>query len=140
MNLSDIKALIAVMANSGLAEMTFSENGWTLHMVRDAAAPAATPRRRAAPVDAPTPMPDAPPPGPDEIEAPLAGIVHLHPAPEAPPFVEVGQAVRAGDTVCVIEAMKVFNAIRAERDGIVAAILVPSGVEVDAGQPLLRFA
>lgn len=140
MNLSEIKALIAVMAESGLAEMTFSENGWTLRLVRNAAGPAAKSRRRVAPLDPAMPMPDTATPHLDEIEAPLAGIVHFRAAPEAPPFVEVGQAVRAGDTVCLIEAMKVFNTIRAERDGIVAAILVSSGVEVDAGQPLLCFA
>jgi len=140
MNLYEIKALIAVMADSGLAEMTFSENGWTLRLVRDAATPAAKPQRHAAPVAPAAPMPNAPAPAAAEIEAPLAGVVHLRPAPDAPPFVEAGQAVRAGDTVFIIEAMKVFNAIRAERDGIVAAVLVVSGVEVDAGQPLLRFA
>ena len=51
-----------------------------------------------------------------------------------------GQAVKAGQTLCVIEAMKVFNEVRAERDATVAAVLVASGQEVDAGQPLLRFA
>ena len=142
MNLSEIKALIAVMAESGLAEMTFSENGWTLRLVRDAARPTAAPRQHAASVDAPAPvpLPDARPPRSDAIEAPLAGVVHLRPAPDAAPFVEPGQVVRTGDTVCIIEAMKVFNAIRAERDGVVATILVASGVEVDAGQPLLRLA
>jgi acetyl-CoA carboxylase biotin carboxyl carrier protein len=139
MNLSEIKALIAAMAESDLAEMTFSENGWTLRLVRDAAVPTAKQQRRVAPIDAPTAVADAPAPSLD-IEAPLAGIVHLRPAPEAPPFVEVGQTVRAGDAVCIIEAMKVFNTIRADRDGVVAAILVSSGIEVDAGQKLLRFA
>ena len=138
MNLSEIKGLIAVMAESGLAEMIFSENGWTLRLVRDAAKPTAA-RQHAAPVDAPAPVPEAPAPDSDAIEAPLAGIVHLGPAPEAAPFVKPGQSVRAGETVCIIEAMKVFNAIRADRDGVVAAILVSSGVEIDAGQPLLRF-
>jgi acetyl-CoA carboxylase biotin carboxyl carrier protein len=139
MNLSEIKALIAAMAESGLAVMTFSENGWTLHLVRDAAPPTAKPQRRVAPIDAPMAVSDAPAPSLD-LEAPLAGIVHLRPTPDAPPFVEVGQSVRAGDAVCIIEAMKVFNTIRADRDGVVADILVSSGIEVDAGQKLLRFA
>lgn len=138
MNLSEIKALIAAMADSGLAEMTFSENGWTLRLVRDAAPPQARPQRPVAPIDAPTAVPDAPATTPD-IEAPLGGIVHLSPTPGAPQFVEVGQMVRAGDAVCIIEAMKVFNTVRADRDGVVAVILVSSGVEVDAGQALLRF-
>lgn len=139
MNLSEIKALIAAMAESGLAEMSFSENGWTLHLVRDTAPPIAKRQRPVAPIDAPTAVSDAPAPSLD-LEAPLAGIVHLRPAPDASPFVEVGHAVHAGDAVCIIEAMKVFNTIRADCDGVVAAILVSSGIEVDAGQPLLRFA
>jgi acetyl-CoA carboxylase biotin carboxyl carrier protein len=140
MNQSEIKALIAVMAESGLAEMTFSENGWTLRLVRHAAPPAAKLQPGVATVNVETPLSDAPEPRLAEIEAPLAGIVHFRSAPDAPPFVEVGQTIRAGDAVCIIEAMKVFNTIRTERDGTVAAILVSSGVEIEAGQPLLRFA
>jgi len=71
--------------------------------------------------------------------APLSGVLHLSPAPGADPFVCVGQAIRVGDTLCIIEAMKVFNAIRAERDGTVAAVLVTSGNEVEAGQMLMRI-
>ena len=54
-------------------------------------------------------------------------------------FVQVGQAVSRGDTICLIEAMKVFNAVRAERDGTIAAILVASGQEIEAGQTLMRI-
>jgi acetyl-CoA carboxylase biotin carboxyl carrier protein len=84
-------------------------------------------------------MPEGPPARPALLEAPLAGIVHFRPAPDAPAFIEPGDAVRVGDPLCIIEAMKVFNTVRAEHDGVVAAILVPSGSEVDAGQPLLRL-
>jgi acetyl-CoA carboxylase biotin carboxyl carrier protein len=141
MKLDEIKALIAMMGESGLAEMTVSENGWKLHLVRDRSAPAA---RAALPEGAAAPLPTARPapaalPSRD-VAAPLAGVVHLRPSPEAAPFVEPGQAVRAGDALCLIEAMKVFNTVYAERDGAVAAVLVTSGDEVEAGQPLLRFA
>jgi len=71
--------------------------------------------------------------------APLYGVVHLQPTPGEPPFVQAGQAVRAGQTLCVIEAMKVFNEVRAERDATVEAVLVRSGQEVEAGQALFRF-
>jgi acetyl-CoA carboxylase biotin carboxyl carrier protein len=70
----------------------------------------------------------------------LFGVVHLGSAPGEPPFVVAGQAVKAGQTLCVIEAMKVFNEVRAERDATVQAVLVTAGQEVEAGQPLLRFA
>ena len=78
-------------------------------------------------------------PGP-ELRAPLSGVLHLRPAPDAEPFVRVGQTVQAGDPVCIIEAMKVFNQVRAERAGCVVAILAEGGTEVDAGQTLLRIA
>ncbi|MGY4503971.1 biotin carboxyl carrier protein [Bradyrhizobium sp. GM24.11] len=70
----------------------------------------------------------------------MFGIVHLQPAPNAPVFVSVGQTVAAGTPLCVIEAMKMFHEVRAEQDGTVAAILVASGQEVEAGQELMRFA
>ena len=74
-----------------------------------------------------------------ELLAPLFGVLHLQSAPGEPPFVVAGQSVKAGQTLCVIEAMKVFNQIRAEHDAVVAELLVASGQEVEAGQPLLRF-
>jgi acetyl-CoA carboxylase biotin carboxyl carrier protein len=73
------------------------------------------------------------------VRAPLSGLVYLSPTPGAPDFVAVGRKVEAGDVVAVIEAMKVFNEIRAERDGTVEAVLVASGDEVDAGQLLMRI-
>ena len=142
MDLDEIKALIALMAESGLAEMSFSENGWSLRLVRDAGPPPASSARPAA---TPTAAPSAAPPAVQPADhavlvAPLAGILHLQSAPGAPPYVREGQAVRMGDTLCVIEAMKVFNTINAAQDGVVAAVLVASGSEVDGGQPLMRFA
>jgi acetyl-CoA carboxylase biotin carboxyl carrier protein len=74
-----------------------------------------------------------------DLCAPLTGIIYLRPSPNQPPFVVVGQAITAGTTVCVIEAMKTFSEIRAERDGIIEAILVASETLVDAGQPLIRI-
>jgi acetyl-CoA carboxylase biotin carboxyl carrier protein len=146
MNLPEIKALIAVMAESGLAEMTVSENGWTLRLVRDAVPQVTKPQsqsalqQRGVTMNAPPPIPETFAPNAAAIAAPLAGIVHFRPAPDAPPFVEIGQPVRAGDTVCLVEAMKVFIPVCAERDGVVAAILASSGAEVAAGAPLVRLA
>ena len=74
------------------------------------------------------------------MTAPLFGVVHLQQSPGDPPFVSVGQAIRAGQTLCVIEAMKVFNEVRAEHGATVADVLVASGQDVEAGQPLFRFA
>jgi acetyl-CoA carboxylase biotin carboxyl carrier protein len=140
MDLEVIKALIAAMAHSGLAEMEFSENGWSLRLVREARR--VVPRESVALVARPAVPPPVVAQAPVErdLAAPLAGVVHLQSAPDAPPYVRPGQRVAAGDPVCLIEAMKVFNTVRAECDGIVDAVLVASGVEVTAGQALVRLA
>ena len=148
MDQQQIKACIDAMTASDLAEMEFSQDGWTLRLVRR---PAAGSQRRTAPAGdavsiASRPRANeasAPTAGAPVIEplcAPLYGVVHLAPAPGEPAFVSVGQAVTAGQVLCVIEAMKVFNQVLAEHDATVAEVLVTSGQEVDAGQPLLRFA
>ena len=92
-----------------------------------AAAPAAVPA--AAPAD------DAHHPG--AILSPMVGVAYLSPEPGAPPFVSVGQAVTAGQTVMLIEAMKTFNQIKAAKAGTVIRVLVPSGSPVEYGQPLM---
>ncbi|CAJ0720837.1 Biotin carboxyl carrier protein of acetyl-CoA carboxylase [Ralstonia edaphis] len=156
MDLSQIKQLIDAMASSDLAEMSFSYQGWVLKLVRQpsaghcghaatssAALPAgAPPSPDSAPAVQPTPqpLPLTAAPQQRELLAPMFGVVHLRPAPGEPVFVQPGQTVQAGQTVCTIEAMKVFNAVVAESDGFVEAVLVESGAEVEAGQPLFRFA
>lgn len=127
MDALQIKAFIDAMATSDLAEMEVAHEGWTLRLVRRPGAAAAT---KAAP---------APAAAARELAAPMFGVLHLQPSPGAAPFVSAGQAVRAGQTVAVIEAMKVFNEVPADRDGIVDAVLVPTGTEVEAGQPLIRW-
>lgn len=152
MDLSQIKQLIDAMTSSDLAEMSFSHQGWVLRLVRHPSAgqrgdDAARLPERVPPVPtlahdhlAPPARPVSAAPQRRELLAPLFGVVHLQPAPGEAVFVQPGQAVQAGQTVCVIEAMKVFNAVVAESDGTVAAVLVESGAEVEAGQPLIRFA
>ena len=69
----------------------------------------------------------------------MFGVVHLQQAPGEPPFVRVGDVIEAGQMLCAIEAMKVFNDVRADRGGRIAAVLVASGAEVEAGQPLVTI-
>ncbi|WP_406854974.1 biotin/lipoyl-containing protein [Alsobacter sp. KACC 23698] len=142
MNAQDIKTLIDAMASSDLAELRAVRDGWSLELVRRqgaAAAPAAV-----APLHQPTlrskPPAAAASVAPDGVvAAPLGGVAYLYAAPGAPALAPVGAAVEAGATVCIIEAMKVFVEVRAERAGVVEAVLVQSGQEVDAGHPLLRI-
>ncbi|MGJ7565281.1 acetyl-CoA carboxylase biotin carboxyl carrier protein [Variovorax sp. GB1R11] len=147
MKQEQIKTLIDALAASDLAELEFSENGSTLRLVKLSAlgaAPAARslPAARKAPRRAleETTTASATATASTECLAPLHGVVHLQPAPGEPPFVQTGQAVEAGQLLCVIEAMKMFNEVRAERAGIVQQVLAHSGREVEAGQPMFRFA
>ena len=74
---------------------------------------------------------------PATINAPLLGVAYAAPSPDAAPFVKVGDSVKKGDTICIIEAMKVMNEIEADRDGVVAEILFENGKMVEFGQPLV---
>jgi acetyl-CoA carboxylase biotin carboxyl carrier protein len=146
MDPQQIKAFIDAMASSDLAEMEFSQDGWTLRLVRRTNGSQATATRvdpdraRPAVATAAAQREDAVRPAESVLRAPLYGVVHLQSSPSEPPFVTPGLAVKAGQTLCVIEAMKVFNEVRAEHDATVEAVLVASGQEVEAGQPLVRFA
>ena len=156
MKQEQIKTLIDALAASDLAELEYSEDGSTLRLVKQSAlkaapavrspavvrrAPAA--RRPAAGRKAPAAASAEPAllaaAAAAECLAPLYGVVHLQPAPGEPPFVQPGQAVAAGQLLCVIEAMKMFNEVRADAAATVQAVLVRSGQEVEAGQPLFRF-
>lgn len=148
MDLDKIKMLIDAMAQSDLSEFELIEGGWTLRLSRSPRPQVSTPQgsknfKTIAPSGAFAPVQcDAAsePRGPQvSVFAPLSGVVYLQPAPDKPPFVVPGQIISAGTPICVIEAMKVFNEIRAERDGTVDAVLVSSGAEIQAGQPLLRL-
>lgn len=74
------------------------------------------------------------------VRAPFLGIVHLAPEPDAPAYIGIGKLIGEGETLCIIEAMKIFNAVHAERGGIVEEILVASGEQVGVDQPLFRIA
>ncbi len=148
-----IKSLIDAMASSDLSELEFSQDGWTLRLARGTALPGPTPASAnsaaavvrptadaATAADAVAAVPASPDAAPRTLAAPLYGVLHLRPSPDEPAFVQVGQSVRAGQTLCVIEAMKVFNEVQATHDAVVQEVLAVSGQEVDAGQPLFKFA
>jgi acetyl-CoA carboxylase biotin carboxyl carrier protein len=144
MELDQIKAFIDAMASSDLTELQANKDGWVLRLVRrTATSQASVPGSPVPPsVQSTQRKPAASAIANQlgtEVRAPLFGIVHLTPSPDAPPFVIVGQAVKTGETLCVIEAMKVFNNICAERDGVVEAVMATSGSEVEAGQLLMRI-
>ncbi|MDN8613542.1 acetyl-CoA carboxylase biotin carboxyl carrier protein [Variovorax ginsengisoli] len=134
MNQEQIKLLIDSLAASDLAELRFSENGSTLRLVKKA-----TPVEDGSPSTAEPVAPSAAADASTLCVAPLYGVVHLQPTPGEPAYVRVGQGITAGQTLCVIEAMKVFNEVRADADGTIEAVMVASGDEVEGGQALFRI-
>ena len=73
------------------------------------------------------------------IDSPMVGIIYITPKPSSPPFVKSGQKIKKGDTICLIEAMKTFNEIKSDKDGVVKSILVKNGEAVEFGQPLFEI-
>jgi len=136
MELEDIRSLIGVAERLGLAELVACKAGVTLRLLREGRVDDL--RQTLSPLHVPVPVP-MPVPVRGDLVAPLAGVLHLTPAPGAPPFVMQGQAIRRGETLCLIEAMKMFSRIGAEQDGVIEAVLVTSGAEIEAGQTLMRI-
>ena len=73
------------------------------------------------------------------IDSPMVGIIYITPKPSSPPFIKKGQKVKKGDTICLIEAMKTFNEIKSDKDGLIKNILVKNGEAVEFGQPLFEI-
>ena len=151
MDLRKIKKLIDLLEESNLAEIEIREGEESVRLARvpQGGLVAAAPQVVHMPAAAPAPMPMSSPteastggqskadlPDGDIVRSPMVGTYYAAPAPDKPPFVTVGQAVKAGDTLGIIEAMKMFNPIEAEVSGTVLKILVESGQPVEFDQPL----
>lgn len=146
MDLRKLKKLIDLVEESGIAEIEVTEGEEKVRITRTiaaapvyaapvpAAAPAATPA--AAPVAASAPAAPAARDLSEAQKSPMVGTFYRAPGSNAAPFVEVGQQVKAGDTLCIIEAMKLMNEIEAEKSGTVKEILVENGTPVEFGEPL----
>lgn len=141
MDLQKIKALIGLAAASGLSELEFEEDGRRLRLSRGET-PSGVRTETPAPVSVPAPAVAAASVASETaslLKAPMFGVFCLTPAANEPPFVHVGDAVKKGQKLGMLEAMKQFHTISADRDGTIAAILAENGQDVDAGQPLFRF-
>jgi acetyl-CoA carboxylase biotin carboxyl carrier protein len=148
MDLRKIKTLIDLVQQSGIAELEITEGEERVRISRGTAgatpavpaAPAAAVAHAAVPAAAAPGAAAAPEaePAPEGhvIRSPMVGTFYRSSAPGAKAFVEIGQAVKAGDTLCIIEAMKLLNEIEADQDGVVKAVLVENGQPVEYGEPL----
>jgi acetyl-CoA carboxylase biotin carboxyl carrier protein len=157
LELKDIKAIIDLMKKNDLSVFEMEKEGFRLKLQKGAgeqtvfATPAALPSIIAAPMPtAPTPAPATTPTGAStpasavveaamkEIVSPMVGTFYRAASPESPPFVEVGREVNEETVVCIIEAMKVMNEIKAEVSGVIAEVVAESGKPVQFGQALFK--
>jgi acetyl-CoA carboxylase biotin carboxyl carrier protein len=143
MDLRKIKTLIELVENSGIAELEIKEGEEFVRISRTSsavqhlyaapqhAAPAAAPAATVAAAPAAPAAPEG-----HVVKSPMVGSFYRSPSPGAKSFVDIGQTVSVGDTLCIIEAMKLLNEIESDHSGVIKAILVESGQAVEFGQPL----
>jgi acetyl-CoA carboxylase biotin carboxyl carrier protein len=158
MDLRKLKTLIELVQESGIAELEVTEGEERVRITRTVnnpmpmmqyaapmqmAAPAMAmpPPAGAAPQAAAAAMPAAPIAAPEpaghQVKSPMVGTFYRSASPGSKPFIEIGSTVSAGDTICIIEAMKLMNEIESDKSGVVKAILCENGQAVEYGQPLV---
>lgn len=151
MDIRKVKKLIELLEASDVAEIEIQEGEESVRISRGTSVPMPAPvSYQAAP--APVPVPAAasvPPPAAspaaaptaevpaNAVKSPMVGTFYSAPAPSSPPFIEVGKHVKAGEVICIVEAMKMMNQIEADHSGVVEAILVKDGEPVEFDQPLV---
>ncbi|HTM63787.1 MAG TPA: acetyl-CoA carboxylase biotin carboxyl carrier protein [Gammaproteobacteria bacterium] len=148
MDMRKVKKLIELLQSTGVAEIEIKEGEESVRITANkapqmVAMPTAAPMPMptapapvAAPAPAPTAAPSAPAADKHTVKAPMVGTVYLSSTPGAKAFVEIGQTVKAGEVICLIEAMKMFNQIEADKAGTITARLVDNGSPVEYNQPL----
>ncbi|MGR8979071.1 MAG: acetyl-CoA carboxylase biotin carboxyl carrier protein [Gammaproteobacteria bacterium] len=142
MDIRKIKKLIEIIEESDIAELEIKEGEEAIRISRYSAAPVAyAPMPAQAPVAAPSAAAPTAAPAEEKItghivKSPMVGTFYRAASPGAKVFTDVGQKVQVGDTLCIIEAMKILNQIEADKSGVVTQILVENGQPVEYGQPL----
>ncbi|MBQ4472277.1 MAG: acetyl-CoA carboxylase, biotin carboxyl carrier protein [Alphaproteobacteria bacterium] len=133
---SIIKDLANLLRETGLSEIDYEKDGLRLRVASNTLTPvpvAATPVAETKPESKPEEQPK------NYVNSPIVGVVYLSPNPNAPTFVKVGDTVKVGQTLCMVEAMKTFNPVVAEKAGKIKAVLVESGAPVEYQQPLFEM-
>jgi acetyl-CoA carboxylase biotin carboxyl carrier protein len=145
MDLRKLKKLIDLVEESGIAELEITEGEEKVRISKSAtsAQGGVTQTVTTAPQQAPVFSSQAVPPPPVEtipeghvVKSPMVGTFYRSSAPGAPAFVEVGQTVKEGETLCIVEAMKLLNEIESDKSGVIRAVLVENGQPVEYGEPL----
>lgn len=148
MDIRKVKKLIELLEESGIDEIEIKEGEESVRISRNQAkgfplqyaapipAPAAAAPTAVAPAAAPAENTGSPAIDGHSVKSPMVGTFYRSSSPETKPFVEVGQTIKAGDTLCIVEAMKMMNQIEADKSGTVAAILVDNAEPVEFDQPM----
>jgi acetyl-CoA carboxylase biotin carboxyl carrier protein len=132
-----VETLARILTRLGLSEIEFAQGDTKIRVARQVTAAPAPAVAPAAPASVPaSPAASKAPDAPGAVKSPMVGTAYLRASPDAPPFVEVGSVVKAGDKLLLVEAMKTFNEIVAPVAGTVVSILVEDGQPVEYGQPL----
>jgi acetyl-CoA carboxylase biotin carboxyl carrier protein len=137
-----IEALVGILDEKGLTEVEYEADGVRVRVARSGAPLAAPPAQAAAgqPPQVESEAPVASSASGQLVESPMVGTFYVASSPESEPFVEVGDRVKKGQVVCIIEAMKLMNEIESDYEGVVAERLVENAQGVEFGQPLFRIA
>ena len=128
-----IKELADLLQENSLNEIEYAENGVHLKVVRH------TPATNVAPVSTPVAEPKKEQEAKNLLISPMVGVAYLSPSPDAPTYIKVGDTISEGQTICLIEAMKTFNPIKADKAGRITEILIETGSPVEYNQPLFRI-
>lgn len=145
MDIRKVKKLIELLEESGIAEIEIHEGEESVRISRHSASAPMTYMAAPAPAPVAAPVAAAPAvadsdssavPSGHQVTSPIVGTLYRSSSPAAKPFVEVGSSVNVGDTLCIIEAMKIMNQIEADKSGVIKAILAENGSPVEFGQPL----
>lgn len=146
MDIRKIKKLIELIEDSDVEQLEIKEGEESIKITRRSLQPTA-----AAPLPTPAPAPPtstvaAPVLNEEQsttalpsINSPMVGIFYRSPSPEAAPFIQIGQQVKTGDVLCIVEAMKMMNQIEADRDGTISEVLVENGAPIEFDQPLFSI-
>ena len=148
MDIRKIRKLIELIEETGVAEIEIKEGEESLRLSRQTSvvpSVVSTPITTAPVQKVPAseekskPEEESKPvekPSGHQVHSPMVGTMYLAASPDSEPFVKIGQSVKVGDTLCIVEAMKMFNEIEADKEGVVAEVLVKNGDPVEYGQPL----
>ncbi len=148
MDIRKVKKLIELLEESAISEIEIKEGEESVRISRANSAPAYVPPPAPVPLAAPPPVVAAPAAAPEApateaeidgtvINSPMVGTFYASPSPGAPAFIKAGQSIKPGDTICIVEAMKILNQIESEVSGVVKQVLVEDGQPVEFGEPLM---